>query len=267
MNAWRLLKRETNDAFTNMAVDEAILRARIAGKVPNTIRFFRWKPSAVSLGRFQDIFKEANVKNCRKHGVDFVRRISGGGSVYHDYEGELTYSVIVSKKDLETADVFYAYKLICNGLIEAMKILGINADFDPGDLKHCPNVLVDGRKISGSSQSHKRGVLLQHGTFLVDVNLERMFTFLRVPWAETCMEVVPIARRKITSVKQKVGSNVSLQEAYKALVKGFQKALKIKLIEGKLTTCEKDLAEKLRVEKFATEDWNLRGKTVISSFQ
>ena len=267
MRAWRLLEPKTNDASMNMAVDEAILQAKIGERVPNTLRFYRWKPSAVSIGRFQDAFKEVNIENCRKFGIDFVRRISGGGSVYHDYEGEITYSVVVSKKDLETADVFYAYKLICNGLIEAMKILGIHADFDPGDQKHCPNVLANERKISGSSQSHKRGVLLQHGTFLIDVNLEEMFMFLRVPWAKTCMEVLPIAQKKITSAKQELGANVSIQEAYEALIKGFQRALEIKLIEGKLTSHEEDLAKKLYAEKFATEDWNLRGKTAISSHQ
>jgi len=267
MNTWRLLKLETNNAFTNMAVDEAILRARIAEKVPNTLRFYRWQPSAVSIGRFQNPLKEVNVENCGKHGVDFVRRISGGGSVYHDYEGEITYSVIVSKKDLETPDIFHAYKLICNGLIEAMKILGIHTDFDPGNLKHCPNVLVNGRKISGSSQSHKGGVLLQHGTFLIDVDLEKMFMFLKVPWAKTCMEVVPIVQKKITSVKQEIGANIPTKEAYEALIKGFQKALEIKLIEGELTNHEKDIAERLHTEKFATEDWNLRGKTAVSSFQ
>lgn len=267
MNTWRLLPLEVKDAFANMAIDEAILRARIVGIVPNTLRFYRWEPSAVSVGRFQDIFKEVNVENCRKFGVDFVRRISGGGSVYHDCEGEITYSIVVGKKDLKTTDIFYAYKLICNGLIEAMKILGIHADFDPGNLKHCPNVLVDGRKISGSSQSHKGRILLQHGTFLVDVDLEEMFTFLRVSWAKTCMEVVPIARKKITSVTQELRSNMSIQKAYEALVEGFQKTLKMKLIEGKLTSYEEDLAERLRVEKFATDDWNLTGKTVVSSFQ
>jgi len=266
MNAWRLLELETNNAFMNMAVDEAILRARIAKKVPNTLRFYRWKPSAVSVGRFQDVFKEVNVENCRKYGVDCVRRISGGGSVYHDYEGEITYSVIISKKDLEATDVFYAYRMICNGLIEAIKLLGIHADFDTGNLKRCPNVLVNGRKISGSSQSHKGGVLLQHGTFLIDADLEDMFTFLKVPWAKTC-EVVPIAQKKITAVKQELGTNISIKEAYEALIEGFQKALKIKLIEGKLTSYEEDLAEKLRTEKFATEDWNLRGKIGVSSFQ
>ena len=267
MNIWRLLTLEANNAFMNMAIDEAILKAKIKGRIPNTLRFFRWKPSAVSVGRFQDVSKEVNVENCRKNGVDFVRRISGGGSVYHDYEGEITYSVIVSKKDLETNDIFYAYKLICNGVIEAMKTLGIHADFDPGNLKHCPNVLVNRRKISGSSQSHKGEVLLQHGTFLISVNLERMFTLLRVPWAETCIEVVPIAKKKITSVNQELGSNVSLREAYEALVKGFQKALEIKLVEGKLTSYEENLTENLCTEKFATEDWTLRGKTVISAFQ
>lgn len=267
MNTWRLLKLETNNAFTNMAIDEAILQARIAEKVPNTLRFFRWQPSAVSVGRFQDIFKEVNIENCKKHEVDLVRRISGGGSVYHDYEGEITYSVIVSKKDLETPDIFHAYKLICNGLIEAMKILGIHADFDPGNLKHCPNVLVNRRKISGSSQSHKGRVLLQHGTFLIDVDLEKMFTFLKVPWAKTCMEVVPIAQKRITSVKQEIGANIPTKEAYEALIKGFQRALEIKLIEGELTNHEKDTAEKLCAEKFSTDDWNLRGKIVGSSFQ
>ena len=147
MNNWRLLKLETNNAFMNMAIDEAILQARITGKVPNTLRFFRWKPSAVSIGRFQEIQKEALIENCKKHGIDIVRRISGGGAVYHDYEGEITYSVTVATKDLGTEDIFTAYNLICNGLIEAIKILGINADFNLGDAKNCPNITVNGRKI------------------------------------------------------------------------------------------------------------------------
>jgi len=261
MNAWRLLKLETNNAFMNMAVDEAILQARIAGKVPNTLRFFRWQPSAISIGRFQEVQKEVLVENCKKHGIDIVRRISGGGAVYHDYDGEITYSVTVATEDLGTADVFAAYNLICNGLIEAIQILGIRADFDPGDPKNCPNVSVNGRKISGSAQSHKRGILLQHGTLLVDVDLKKMFTFLNVLWAKTCMEVVNVAEKKITSVKQELGASVSMKEAYHALVKGFEKALETSLKEGELTGYEQKLAEKLCKEKYSTDEWNFNGKT------
>jgi len=259
-SVWRLLKLEVGDAFTNMAVDEAILRARIEGIVPNTIRFYQWKPSAVSIGRFQDVFQEVHVENCKKHGVDVVRRISGGGAVYHDCDGEITYSVVVTEKDLGSDDVVSGYHLICSGLVEAAKTLGVRADFNLGDPKHCPNLTISGRKLSGSAQCRKRGVLLQHGSFLLDIDLEKMFTFLKVPWAQTLTDVLKIAERRLTSIKQELGSTVSTEEACQALVTGFQRALNIQLIEGELTSYEQDLAEKLRREKFAADNWNLKGK-------
>jgi len=265
MGVWRLLKLETRDAFTNMAIDEAILTARIAGKVPNTLRFYRWKPSAVSIGRFQNPFKEVHVENCRKHGIDIVRRITGGGAVYHDQDGELTYSVVVNRKDLECAemDMIYAYKAICDGLIEAVKILGTNAEFNPIDPKQCPNITVKGRKISGSAQSYRRGVLLQHGTFLVNIDHEKMFTFLKVPWAKTMLDVLEVSKKKLTSAKQELESQMSMEGVYQALIRGFEKALKIQLVEEKLTSFEQKLAEKLRRNKFSIEAWNFNGKAVV----
>jgi lipoate-protein ligase A len=243
-----------------MAVDEAVLKARIAGIVPNTLRFYRWKPSAVSIGRFQKVSDEVHVENCRKHGVDIVRRITGGGAVYHDHEGEITYSVVVNERDLGSKDVIYAYNIICRGLIEAAKNLGVNADFNPGNPKHCPNITIDGRKFSGSAQSHKEGVLLQHGTFLVQVDLEKMFTFLRVKWAESLEDLLRVARKRLTSMERELESSISNEEAYEALVKGFQRALKTGFIEEELTNYEVGLAEKLCREKYATDDWSLKRK-------
>jgi len=249
MTAWRLLKLEVNDAFTNMAIDEAIVIARIKDLVPNTLRFYQWKPSAVSVGRFQEVSKEIQIENCRQKGVDIVRRITGGGTVYHDSQGEITYSVIAKEEDFGTTDVFQAYNIICNGLIEAAKILGVKADFNPGDPKNCPNIAIQGKKISGSAQFHRGGVLLQHGTFLLEADLEKMFTFLQIPWA------------KLTSIKNELGEKVSTEEAYRALVKGFEKALNVQLREKVLTSYEQKLAQKLRMDKFLTKEWNLRGKT------
>jgi lipoate-protein ligase A len=267
MDVWRLLGLEVGDAFTNMAMDEAILTARIAGKVPNTLRFYRWKPSAVSIGRFQDLFSEVHVENCRKHGVDVVRRITGGGAVYHDYDGEITYSLVVDGKDLGYADMdlISAYKTVCKGLIEAVRILGTVAEFNPLDSKQCPNITIKGKKISGSAQSYKRGILLQHGTFLVDINHEKMFTFLKVPWAKTLVDVLEVSKKKLTSAQQELELRMSMEEAYQALVKGFEKALKIQLAEEELTSYEWKLAEKIRRNKFSTEDWNFNGKAVVLS--
>lgn len=261
MSDWRLLKLETHNAYTNMAIDEAILTARIHNLVPNTIRFYRWKPSAVSIGKFQNIQNEVNIENCRKYGVDIVRRITGGGTVYHDAEGEITYSIITDKKDLKAKDITEVYQKVYAGIAEALEILGINADFNEGNAKACPNLTVNGKKISGSAQSHKSGIVLQHGTLLLDVDLEKMFTFLRVPWAKTCMEVVNVAKHKITSIHKEIERAVSIKEVEQALIQGFRRALKIEVVNGELTLYECELAEKLCKEKYSKNDWNFHGKS------
>jgi len=258
MQRWRLLKLETSDAFTNMAIDEAIVTARIEGFVPNTLRFYRWKSSAVSVGRFQSVASEVQVENCRQQGIDIVRRITGGGTVYHHSTDEITYSVIARERDFGTTDVIQAYHIICNALIEAAKILGVNADFNPGDPKNCPNIAANGKKISGSAQFHKGGVLLQHGTFLLDVDLQKMFTFLRVPWARTVQDVACVAQHRITSIRKELNYSVNPLEAYEALTEGFKKALDVQLTEEPLSAYERQLATKLRREKFSTDEWNFK---------
>jgi lipoate-protein ligase A len=256
---WRLLKLETRNAFMNMAIDEAVLTARIAGIVPNTLRFYRWKPSAISIGRFQKVSEEAHVENCRRHGVDIVRRITGGGAVYHDYEGEITYSVVVHEQDVGSKDVVSAYNRLCRGLVEAAKNLGASADFCPGNPNHCPNITIDGRKFSGSAQARKKGVLLQHGTFLVQMDLEKMFTFLKVPWARSLEDVLKVAQKKLTSIEEELQSSISNEEAHEALTRGFQTALNAELIDGDLTDHEEGLAEGLCKEKYAADAWNFKG--------
>jgi lipoate-protein ligase A len=247
-----------------MAIDEAILTARVTDVAPNTIRFYCWKPSAVSIGKFQNIQNEVQLDNCRKLGIDVVRRITGGGTVYHDAEDEITYSVIASKQDLHTSDITEVYARIYSGLVEALKTLGVTADFSEGNRKTCPNLTVKGKKVSGSAQAHKSGVVLQHGTLLLNVDLKKMFTVLRVPWAKTCMQVVNIAKNKITSMNMEVGKKISTKEANDALTRGFKRALNINLNESALTTYEHELAEKLHKEKYTKEEWNLSAKNQAS---
>lgn len=260
MKEWRLIPIETHNAYMNMAIDEAILRARIEGFAPNTIRFYRWEPSAVSIGRFQRVENEVYVENCRKYGVDIVRRISGGGTVYHDSQGEITYSVIADKNSLETQDISLIYRKICSGLIEALKVFGLNAGFSPGSERQCPNIVVNGKKVSGSAQAHSGNVVLQHGTLLLDVDLNRMFTLLKVPWAKSIVDVICVAQEKITSLRHELGFKPKIEDVYSALVKGFEKALKVKLSEGSLSDYEIDVAKNLCEEKFSSDKWNFEGK-------
>ena len=269
MNVWRILKLETHNAAMNMAIDEAILRRRAAEAVPNTLRFYRWKPSAVSIGRFQRLENEVHLENCRTLGVDLVRRISGGGSVFHDSEGEVTYSVVTKTEDMGAKDIAEVYTRIYVAIGEALRVLGIGADYGPGDAKNCPNLTVKGKKISGSAQANKGGIVLQHGTLLLDLDLPKMFTVLRVPWANNCMQVVNVAKGKITSVKDELGHAVTPETAANAVAHGFTVALNMQVVEnvqsaeGELTREERELAEKLYKEKYLTKEWNFEGKSNI----
>jgi lipoate-protein ligase A len=260
MDTWRLLPLETNRAFMNMAIDEAILNARIAGQVPNTLRFYRWEPSAVSVGKNQLPENEVYLDACKQLGVDVVRRISGGGSVYHDFEGEVTYSVVAKTADLGTADITVVYMKIYDAITDALRLLGVPADFSSGDAKNCPNLTVNGKKISGSSQTITRGVVLQHGTILRSVDLPRMFQLLKLKDA-SCTQAADIAKRKITSIQNELGHQVKPGTIANALAQGFRAFLKIQLEEGELTPFELETANNLTKEKYKSKEWNFGGKT------
>ena len=260
MQTWRLLPLETNDAFMNMAIDEAILTARVLDKVQNTLRFYRWQPSTVSIGKNHNPEEEVYLDACRQLGVDVVRRISGGGTVFHDFEGEVTYSIVAKVTDLGTSDITTVYARVYEAVKDALRILGITADFSTGDAKNCPNMNVKGKKISGSSQTLTRGVVLQHGTLLRCVDLPKMFQLLKLKNA-TCIQALDIAQRKITSVQNELGHVVSVDTLASSLAQGFRIMLKMQLDPGELTSYELELANKLCKEKYSTKKWNFEGKT------
>jgi lipoate-protein ligase A len=244
----------------NMAIDEAILTARVADKVPNTLRLYRWQPSAVSIGKNQNPQDEIYLDACKQLGVDVVRRISGGGTVYHDFEGEVTYSIVAKTADLGTADITTVYAKVYEAVKDTLRILGITADFSTGDAKNCPNMTVKGKKISGSSQTLTRGIVLQHGTLLKSVDLPKMFHLLKLKNA-TCTQAADIAERKTTSVQNELGHAVSVDTLANALAQGFRIMLKMQLEAGELTPYEVELANKLCKEKYSTEKWVFEGKT------
>jgi lipoate---protein ligase len=259
MDTWRLLPLETNNAFRNMAIDEAILNAHSTGQVPNTLRLYRWQPCAVSIGRNQVPENEVYLDTCREQNVDVVRRISGGGAVYHDFEGEITYSIIAKATDLGTSDITTVYAKIYEAIKDTLRIIGITADFSIGNVKNCPNMTVAGKKISGSSQTITRGIVFQHGTLLRRVDLPRMFNLLRLKGA-SCTQAADIAKHKITSIQDELGHKISPDTVANSLLQGFKASLKIHLIEGQLTPFELQTADKLNKEKYSTKEWNLTGK-------
>ncbi len=255
---WRLIPLSINNAYMNMAIDEAVLIARMKNKAPNTLRLYMWNPSAVSIGYFQNVDLEVNIDACHKHGVDIVRRSTGGGAVYHDSLGEITYSVVTDKQSIKADGIVSIYQKICGGIVYALEILRIKADFNPGSPRECPNITVNGLKISGNAQLIRGSCILQHGTILYDLDLRRMFTYLKISWAKNINDVIEIASKRLTCIKQISSMKLSINDVAEALIEGFRKAFKTEFTEANLTDFELELANKL-VYKYKSKNWLYHG--------
>jgi len=251
---WRLLDTGLRDAFYNMALDEAIAIARSKKLVPNTLRFFRWETSAVSIGYFQSMEEEVDIEACNRLGIDYVRRRTGGGAVYHDRDGELTYSLIVNEDHpLISRDFQKTYETLCSGIIRGLRILGVPAEFKPIN-----DIIVDGKKISGNAQTRSMNVVHQHGTILRDVNPTLMFTVLKVPSEKIRDKMIKSVKERVTSVKNYLKREVRFEELKNALIRGFEETFNIKLVPGEVTDFEEQTAIKLKMEKYSTREWNFK---------
>ncbi len=242
---WRIIPLETNPAALNMALDEACAHELKLGNVQPTIRFYRWKPSAVSIGYFQSLEQEVDVQECARQGVDIVRRRTGGGAVYHDYEGEITYSVIAPEK-MFASNIVESYQQVANWIIAGLGKLNVKAEFVPIN-----DLVVSGKKISGNAQTRRSGVLQMHGTILCDVDVDKMFSLLRVPDEKMKGKTITMVKERVTSLKQ-LGAD-DYTKIYHALREGFVENKKIS--EGKWTNEEKQNANILATEKYGAQKW------------
>ena len=245
MTEWRVMQLEEHNAYMNMAIDESILEHIRDGMSQPTLRFYRWNPSAVSIGRFQGMNDEVNVARCREIGVDCVRRITGGGAVYHDRDGELTYSII-GKESLFPKGIRESYRLICGWVINGLKSIGIDAEFAPIN-----DITSNGKKISGNAQTRREGVLLQHGTILYRLDVAKMFSLLNISKEKISDKMIKSAEERVTSVHSQTGA--SFEELYKAIMHGFTEYKDYGI--GALNPGESKRASELE-KHYSSDSWN-----------
>ncbi|MBM7854328.1 lipoate-protein ligase A [Desulfohalotomaculum tongense] len=267
--AWRFIETDPLDAYTNMAVDHAILESVAAGKSPPTIRFYRWHPPGITIGYFQKINKEIDLEACRRKGIDVVRRLTGGRAVLHRHE--LTYSVIAPENHPQVAGtILQSYLAISRGLLAGLKNLGVEGRMVEGAETHrqstaacfdAPSwyeLVVNGKKLVGSAQTRKRGVLLQHGSVLIKADDDLLFSLLNF----SSEQVRRAARKRFAGKATCLAAEMNYQppfhrvaEAFKA---GFMEGLEIQLFDGELTGLEKKRAGELVDSQYRTRQWNYK---------
>jgi len=244
----RFLDTGYHSAAWNMGLDESILHHVSEGESPATLRLYGWKPAAVSIGYFQSLAEEVDVEACHRKGVDVVRRITGGGAVYHDKE--ITYSLIAAEDELPK-DVLESYQLICSGLIKGLEMLGVTASFAPLN-----DIITGDKKISGNAQTRRMNCVLQHGTILLDVDVTEMFTLLRVSDEKMRDKMIKVVEDRVTSVKDVLNEETPYSKASAAFKNGFTKALELELEDSELLKSEVMLADEFMNTKYSSVKWN-----------
>jgi lipoate-protein ligase A len=246
---FRFINSGFHDGYYNMGLDEALLEGLAQGRSLPVLRFYSWKPPAVSVGYFQGLSEEVDLESCRRHGVDVVRRISGGGAVFH--HEELTYSIIMPLgHPLAGESLQGSYQRICTGIIRGLALLGVSSRF-----AGINDILVEGRKISGNAQTRRMGCVLQHGTLLLASHADLMFELLRVPREKLKDKCIRDVKDRVTSLKALLGRDIAYEEVANALAQGFCQSLSLEGIPAPLQLEEETRARELAATKFATPQW------------
>ncbi|MDR1565787.1 MAG: lipoate--protein ligase family protein, partial [Treponema sp.] len=210
-----------------------------------------WKPPAVSIGYFQGLEEEVDLEACARYGVDVVRRISGGGAVFHDQE--ITYSLIMPVSHaLAGNSILESYRTLCSGIVSALSRLGLAAEFVPIN-----DILARGRKVSGNAQTRRQGCVLQHGTVLLDLNPELMFELLRVPEEKMKGKLIKDVRARVSPLPPLLGRSVSFDEGINVLAEGFKEQLHLDFVslETAPSYGEEERALALGRDKFGSREW------------
>ena len=275
MEKWRYVVTPPMSPEMNMAIDEAILTLHSQEKVPPTVRFYTRNPATLSIGYSQTMEKEINIDEVKRLGLGLVRRPTGGRAVLHD--AELTYSVIVSEDHPQMPkSVTEAYKVISMGLLHGFQKLGLKAEMvslateeekakynSPGssacfDSPSWYELVVEGKKVAGSAQTRQKGVILQHGSILLDMDVDLLFSLLTFPSERVKERMMNSFKQKAVTINEVSSKPISLEEAIEAFYQGFAEGLGIELIPMDLTAEEQQLAKELAENRYRTDEWNFR---------
>lgn len=259
----------------NMALDEALLDWHSEGLIPPVIRFYEWNPATLSIGYFQSVEKEIDMEAVRRLGLGFVRRPTGGRGVLHEHE--LTYSVIVSEDYPDMpATVTEAYRVISEGLLKGFQSLGLEAYFSipntPDKLQALKNpktavcfdtpswyeLVVEGKKVAGSAQTRQKGVILQHGAILLDLDDEKLVQTFKFSTDEAREKVKKSINQKAVAINKLLQKSIPIDICKVAFRDGFSEALNVELVPFNLNEKQIEYVKTLEKQRYANDEWNFK---------
>lgn len=263
---WRVIESVPAGGSTNMAVDEALLASFDQSGSAPVLRVYSWAPPALSIGRFQNPLDEVDLDRCRKDGVQAVRRITGGGSLFH--ADELTYSIVCTPDMIPGAStVKDSFRVLTGFLLDFYRRLGLTACYAADSVseqnilgvrtafcfagRESFDILTGGKKIGGNAQRRMKNIIFQHGSIPILNRAADGLLYMKDKNSEFADGVTSLAD---------CGVNVDLEILKKLLVESFSNNLGVDVSPGRLTEMELSMSESLRAGKYETDLWNLHGE-------
>jgi lipoate-protein ligase A len=264
---WRLIRERGRSGAMQMALDEVAAETAADGG-PRTVRVYRWSPGTLSLGYHQDP-DTVDWEYCEEAGVDVTRRRTGGGGIYHDVVGEISYSIAVPAGEV-ASDLSESYRQLLEPVLEALHWLDVPAAvaeteraglYDPAcylqavDPAHdvvVTSEATDGkpRKISGNAQYREDEVVLQHGSVTFSLRPERHLAVFRDPGVSPAE-----FRERVTAIDRHTAATRN------AAVRAIERSLRqwAGAYEGSWSEAELERARELAAEKYGDDEW-VRGR-------
>ncbi|MBI5715903.1 MAG: lipoate--protein ligase family protein, partial [Chloroflexi bacterium] len=263
------------DGAMNMAIDEAIISSVTRGESLPTLRFFDWSPPCLSLGHAQ-VIEDVDLDRLESFGYGIVRRPTGGKAILHI--DEITYSVVTRQDDSRVeGGIVESYRRLSEGLMRGlglMDLLVTTSPPSPPPLMRTPasgegvggevicfevpsnyEITVIGKKLIGSAQARKRGIVLQHGSLPLTGDIARICDVLKFENDEAREKGKDRLRSRAITLEGALMQVVPYQTAAQALTQGFKEKLNLELVEGELTKKEMGEAREIKEEKYE-QAWN-----------
>ena len=244
---FRVIDTAIRGGRANIAFDQALIEAHKSGHIADTIRFLRFRPSAL-IGIHQILSHEVRIDHCRRRGIEIARRITGGGGLYLD-EGQIGWELVFARSHLGFSDLGQATRRICESAALGLRKLGIPASYRPRN-----DIEVDGRKISGTGGFFDGDTLFYQGTLLIDFDPQEMIAALKVPVEKLAKRDLASARDRVVTMREILGDKLPDRESiYRSLLDGFAEGLGILPQWGRVSAFEEDLAAQLLRDEIGSD--------------
>ena len=243
---WRLLPETPRAPLLNMALDEVLTERVGTGAREPTLRIWGWSAPCVVLGRFQSVRNEVDEVAAARHGVEIVRRISGGGAMFIEPEGAITWSLYAPESLTRGMTFAESYRFFDTWVVDALRELGIDAWYAPLN-----DITSAAGKIGGAAQARRGGAVLHHTTMAYDMNLPLMASILRIGKEKLSDKGVASADKRVGPLRQQTA--MSRAQIIAHMVDQFRQ--RFGLDEDDLSRSELAEAERRVRERFGTRDW------------